>query len=42
MALSWVSVATSKLGPACDGVGFDIIRSKRHKAAQGRIPSNYW
>jgi transposase len=37
--LSMVGGAASKLGPACDGVGFDPFRSSCQKAAQGTNPS---
>ena len=39
--LSLVGVAASKLGPACDGVGFEPFRSSCQKTAQGMNPSNY-
>jgi hypothetical protein len=41
VALSMVRVATSKLGPVCDSVGFDLFQSKRHKAVRATNPSNY-
>ena len=40
MPLSMVGVAASKVGPACDGVGFDPCRSSCQKAARGMNPSN--
>jgi hypothetical protein len=36
--LSIVGVAASKLGPACDGVGFDPCRSSCQKATLGKNP----
>jgi hypothetical protein len=39
--LSTVGAAASKLGSACDGVGFDPFRSSCQKAAPGTNPSNY-
>jgi hypothetical protein len=32
-----VGAAASKLGPACDGVGFDLFRLSCQKATRGRI-----
>jgi hypothetical protein len=39
--LSIVGVAAIKLGPACDGVGFDLFQSSCQKAIPGTNPSNY-
>ena len=39
--LGMVGIAASKLGPACDGVGFDLWRSSCQKAYPGRNPSNH-
>ncbi len=39
--LSMVVVAASTLGPACDGVGFDLFRLSYQKATPGANPSNY-
>jgi hypothetical protein len=36
--LSIVGVAASKLGPAWDGVGFELFRSSCQKATLGKNP----
>jgi hypothetical protein len=38
--LSMVGIAARKLGPACDGVGFDPLRSSCQRASQGTNPPN--
>jgi hypothetical protein len=40
VVLSMVGVVASKLGPPCDGVGCDLLRSRCQKAPLGTNPAN--
>jgi hypothetical protein len=39
--LNMVWVVASELGPARDGVGFELFRSSCQKVARGKNPFNY-